>query len=74
MSSKSNTSNDADSVANQPLLPKARAGKDYEAAVGKLMASYGSSGGVPTLPPKKVKPDNGKPAAAKDKGGQCCQQ
>ncbi|KAL5524273.1 hypothetical protein ACEPAF_9413 [Sanghuangporus sanghuang] len=60
---------DAASISNQPLIPKPSEPKDYEAAAGALMSSYGFSGGVPPIPEKdkKKKKSKGKSKKSKDK-------
>ncbi|KAL5519769.1 hypothetical protein ACEPAG_1429 [Sanghuangporus baumii] len=67
---------DAASISNQPLIPKPSEPKDYEAAAGALMSSYGFSGGIPPIPEKdkkkkskgKSKKSKGKKAAAVESG------
>lgn len=59
MSNKPTSSDDASSISNQPLIPKQGAQKDYEAAVGALMSSYGLSSTV-AVPVTKKKKDKKK--------------
>ena len=51
------TSDDSSSISNQPLIPKQGEQKNYEAAVGALMSSYGFSStvAVPVTQKKKDK-------------------
>ena len=41
---------DAASISSQPLIPKPSEPKDFEAAAGALMSSYGFGGGIPPVP------------------------
>ncbi|THH06140.1 hypothetical protein EW145_g4285 [Phellinidium pouzarii] len=61
------TSDDASSVSNQPLIPKAAAPKDYEAAMSSLMSIYGFGGTMlPNPSPLKKEGQKKKGSSTKD--------
>ncbi|EJC98443.1 uncharacterized protein FOMMEDRAFT_23692 [Fomitiporia mediterranea MF3/22] len=61
LNNQTSSTDDASSISNQPLIPKASEPKDYEAAAAALMTSYGLPGGMqPTpIPSKKEKKKKG---------------